>query len=119
MATAELLPVYTHLLDYLVEKATPQEILAFELPETEQKRLQTLAEKQAKNLLTPGEMDELQQRRELQVFVKALKSRAWQAIEETDYPEGDIAEEFRRGWREAMRGETLPVSELWDDIDAE
>jgi hypothetical protein len=27
-------------------------------------------------------------------------------------------ESFRQGWREALRGETRPVSELWKDIDA-
>lgn len=26
-------------------------------------------------------------------------------------------ESFRQGWREALRGETLPISELWADID--
>jgi len=26
---------------------------------------------------------------------------------------------FRQGWKEAMAGETRPVSELWDGIDAE
>jgi hypothetical protein len=25
---------------------------------------------------------------------------------------------FRQGWHEALRGETRPVAELWDDIDA-
>lgn len=29
------------------------------------------------------------------------------------------AESFRQGWREAMQGETLPVSDLWNGIDAE
>jgi hypothetical protein len=29
------------------------------------------------------------------------------------------ADSFRQGWREAQRGETLPVETLWDDIDAE
>ncbi|MGH8071218.1 MAG: hypothetical protein ACRERE_39510 [Candidatus Entotheonellia bacterium] len=28
------------------------------------------------------------------------------------------AESFRQGWQEALRGETRPVSELWEDIDA-
>ncbi len=28
-------------------------------------------------------------------------------------------ESFRQGWREARRGETRPLSELWDGIDAE
>ena len=27
-------------------------------------------------------------------------------------------ESLRQGWQEALRGETRPVSELWDDIDA-
>jgi len=26
---------------------------------------------------------------------------------------------FRRGWQEALTGETRPVSELWEGIDAE
>ena len=26
---------------------------------------------------------------------------------------------FREGWRDGLRGETIPVSELWDGIDAE
>ena len=28
-------------------------------------------------------------------------------------------ESFRQGWQEAMTGNTLPVSQLWDGIDAE
>ncbi len=28
-------------------------------------------------------------------------------------------ESFRQGWQEALQGETRPVSELWEDIDAE
>jgi hypothetical protein len=27
-------------------------------------------------------------------------------------------ESLRQGWQEALRGETRPVSELWEDIDA-
>ena len=27
-------------------------------------------------------------------------------------------ESFRQGWREALKGETRPVSDLWEDIDA-
>jgi len=26
---------------------------------------------------------------------------------------------FRKGWREVLAGETMPVSELWEGIDAE
>ncbi len=28
-------------------------------------------------------------------------------------------ESFRQGWGEAMRGETMPLTDLWKDIDAE
>jgi uncharacterized phage protein gp47/JayE len=28
-------------------------------------------------------------------------------------------ESFRQGWKEALRGETHPISELWEGIDAE
>jgi hypothetical protein len=28
-------------------------------------------------------------------------------------------ESFRQGWQEAMQGETLPLADLWEDIDAE
>ena len=31
----------------------------------------------------------------------------------------DTEDSFRQGWKEAMAGETRPVSELWDGIDAE
>ncbi len=27
-------------------------------------------------------------------------------------------ESFRQGWKEALKGETLPVSELWTNLDA-
>lgn len=26
---------------------------------------------------------------------------------------------FRQGWQEALRGETRPVSDLWEDLDVE
>lgn len=31
----------------------------------------------------------------------------------------DIHEEFRQAWREAMTGEEIPLSELWDALNAE
>ena len=29
------------------------------------------------------------------------------------------ADSFRQGWTEALSGQTLPLAELWQDIDAE
>ncbi len=28
-------------------------------------------------------------------------------------------ESFRQGWQEVLADETLPISDLWDDVDAE
>ncbi|MBI4264851.1 MAG: hypothetical protein HY657_10775 [Acidobacteria bacterium] len=42
MPTTPLAPVYDFLLDFLVEKATPDEILAFTLPESERARAAAL-----------------------------------------------------------------------------
>ena len=33
--------------------------------------------------------------------------------------QGTAEESFSQGWQEAMTGNTLPVSQLWDGIDAE
>lgn len=30
-----------------------------------------------------------------------------------------VAESFEQGWREAMSGETFPLSELWQGLDVE
>ena len=31
----------------------------------------------------------------------------------------DNRAKFKQGWKEAMNGETSPLSELWDDVDGE
>lgn len=30
-----------------------------------------------------------------------------------------VLEDFRQAWFEAMTGQTIPVSQIWDDIDGE
>ena len=34
-------------------------------------------------------------------------------------PLNSAEESFRQGWHEAMTGQTIPLSELWEGIDAE
>ena len=114
MAIAELPPVYTPLLDYLVEKATPEEILAFETPEAEQQRAAELAARQQAGELTPKEAVELKQLRDLDLLIAALEERARRVL-----ADDDTAANFRRGWEEALSGNTHPIDELWDDVDAE
>jgi hypothetical protein len=45
---------------------------------------------------------------------KPVEARSAAAIAAQKPAEGS----FRQGWQEALRGETRPVSELWEDIDA-
>jgi len=110
MVTAQT-PLYDYLLDYLVDKASPQEILAFELPAESRNREAYLIEKQKNASITPDEARELSQLLEVEALVSALQSRALYAL--------DAVASFRQGWKDAMTGQTYPVSELWDDIDAD
>lgn len=76
MATSHLAPVYEYFLDYLVEKATPQEILAFEIPELERKHAIALLEKQDDGTLTPEETMALEQMQRTDRLISVLKAKA-------------------------------------------
>jgi hypothetical protein len=80
MASLSLAPSYDRLIDYLVEKATPQEILAFSISQEESQRAIELIERQSAGLLTPGEMAELEQMRSVDELVGVLKARALEAL---------------------------------------
>lgn len=104
-------PLYDYLLDYLVDKASPQDILAFELPQESREREAYLLEKQKNAEITPDEARELSQLLEVEALISALQSRALHVL--------DVKANFKQGWKEVIEGDTYPVSELWDDIDAE
>ena len=36
---------------------------------------------------------------------------------ETDHTEEEILEDFRQAWHEAMIGQTIPVSQIWDGLE--
>jgi len=55
MSTANLLPIYDQFLDFLVEKATPAEILAFQASEEVREDVQRLLERLSDNSITPEE----------------------------------------------------------------
>ena len=57
--TTHVTAVYDYFLAFLVEKATPQEILAFGIPEAEHQHAIQLLEKQDAGTLTPDELVEL------------------------------------------------------------
>ncbi len=80
MAVAELGPIFQELLDFLVEKASPQELLTFNVSEDAQKRADELTEKNKAGSLTTQEQAELEQMLEFDLFVTALKARAIKAL---------------------------------------
>jgi hypothetical protein len=80
MASTALSPIYDELLEYLVQKATPQEILAFHLSETAQERAEYLTERNKSGMLTSEEKLELEQMIEFDQLVSLLKAKAFQAL---------------------------------------
>lgn len=38
-------------------------------------------------------------------------------VNEEDFSKEKILEDFRQSWREAMTGQTIPVSHLWEGIE--
>lgn len=77
---AALSPVYDDLLDFLIEKATPQEILAFNASKIAAERAEELLEKNNAGTLTSDEDAELQQMLQVDRLVSVLKARALEAL---------------------------------------
>lgn len=73
---ADYAPIYDSFLDYLIEKATPAEILAFRPSAEAQERAQTLLDRSSEGTLTPEERAELDQMLQMDRLVSVLKARA-------------------------------------------
>ena len=74
--TAGISPAYDYFLDFVVEKATPQEILAFEIPESVRERAIELLDKQDDGELSKEESRELEQMAQVDRLLMALKAKA-------------------------------------------
>ena len=83
MASSQFLSPYDNLLDYLIDKATPQEILAYQASEIEQERADTLTDKNKTGTLTTEERQELNQMMEVDLLVGLLKARAMSALKKS------------------------------------
>jgi hypothetical protein len=68
--------VYDEFINYLVEKATPDEILAFQPSPEAISRAESLTEKNKTGQLSQIEQDELEQMLALDNLVSLLKARA-------------------------------------------
>ena len=73
-------PAHESMLDFLVEKATPEEILAFKVSDAEQERASELLDKQNEGTLTPDEEAELEVIRQLDLLYMALRAKALRAL---------------------------------------
>jgi hypothetical protein len=80
MAVASIPSVYDAFLDYLVEKATPEEILAFKVSSEAEERISDLLERQSAGQLTPEEAVELEYMRRFDSLVSLLKAKALEAL---------------------------------------
>lgn len=83
MASLNLLPLYDEFLDYLIEKATPQEILAFKASPEAQATAQDLIERNNAGMLTPDEARMLGQMLEFERMLSVLKAKALKAAYES------------------------------------
>ena len=73
-------PPYTPVVDFIMAHASPGDILAFRLPESQQERIAELLEKQDEDALTPEEARELQQIVLIDRMLLALKAQALKAL---------------------------------------
>lgn len=76
MATSQLHPLYAPFLDFVFERTTTDDILAFELPEATRQRALELLDRQDAGELTAEEREELEQMQQVNRLVSALKARA-------------------------------------------
>ena len=83
MASARVIPPYTSFVEYLLEKMTPEEILAYQASDDEQERAEELTEKNKDGILTQEERTELKQMMELDLLVGLLKARAMVALKKS------------------------------------
>ena len=69
-------PIYDDFLDYLIEKATPTEILAFQPSAKALERAEILLDRSSEGTLTTDERAELDQMLQMDRLVSVLKARA-------------------------------------------
>jgi hypothetical protein len=83
MVAPNLSPVYDDFLNYLIQKATPAEILAFKPSEVAQERANDLLEANSAGMLTTEEAAELEQMLQIDRLVSVLKARALEALDKS------------------------------------
>ena len=80
MASPPISAVYDDLLDFILEQASPEQIVAFKVSPAKQARVDALIERLKAGELTPEEAEELEQIRQFDRLVSLLKARALAAL---------------------------------------
>jgi hypothetical protein len=80
MVETNLSPVYDTFIEFVVEKATPEAILDYQLSPEEKSRAIELLERNNAGTLTTEETQELEQMQQVDRLVTALKARALEAL---------------------------------------
>ncbi|MGB3641795.1 MAG: hypothetical protein WBA39_30095 [Rivularia sp. (in: cyanobacteria)] len=75
--TTDIPAVYQEVLDFLIKRPTPEEIIAFKVSPLTQKRLEDLLEKNRSATLTSMELAELDVYEQLEHMMILLKARAF------------------------------------------
>src|SRR5574341_539318 len=81
VTTMSAIPVYHELADFIVQKISPEDILAFKVSPAAQRRAARLLDKLKTDTLTPDESAELEQIAQFDLLVGVLKARAKAALE--------------------------------------
>ena len=87
-----MLSLHNELLDYPVEKATPQEILAFKASPEAQAYAQELLERQSAGRLTPEDAQILAQMEQVERLMSVLKAKALRSMSRIPENQGGVGE---------------------------
>lgn len=77
MSSIDSAPAFEGLLELLATNADPEQVLGFQLPESNQRRLDELLQKSRANTLTDRERSELESFEHLEHVVRLLKAKMY------------------------------------------
>ena len=96
----------------------------FKFTDELQQRLKTLIDIHKAQQLTPAQEAELKGLQELdRIFTllnaKLIAETEYKELDPDDTPKEVVLQGLREGLQEALLGQTIPLSQMWDGIDAE
>ena len=86
MARRQTISPYDSLIEFIIAKIPPEDILAYHASDDEQERAEELTYKNKNGMLTPKERRELEKMMELEAIVVLIKARALEAQHLNDKP---------------------------------